>query len=74
MINPSTTKSGVVPDLKLPIPRMMIFWAAPGSPLVEVTLTPEILPCNNCPGFATTPRLKLSLFKEVIAPVTSDFL
>ena len=44
MIKPSTTNNGVVPDLKLPIPRMIMFWAAPGSPLVAVTFTPEILP------------------------------
>src|SRR5690625_7775369 len=70
-INPSTTNNGWVPDRRLPTPRIIISCDAPGSPLEEVTFTPETTPWSICPGFTTTPLLKSSASAEEIAPATS---
>ena len=59
---PSTTNKGL---LELPIeftPRILMSIALPGSPEPVVTLTPAILPCNNCPGALFTPLLNTQEF------------
>src|SRR5690606_5203278 len=61
MGTPSTTNKGELPLRTDPGPLIVMFMAAPGAPLAEVTLTPDILPCNNCSGELAIPWLKSSL-------------
>src|SRR5215213_9271199 len=68
---PSTTNNGVLPVLMPPGPLMVMPIGAPGSPLDEVTVTPDTLPCNNCWGEVMMPRLNASLFTDFMEPVTS---
>ncbi len=46
----------------------------PGAPLLELILTPGILPITNCSGVVTEPLLKSSLFTITAEPVRSFVL
>src|SRR4030095_1480612 len=70
---PSTTKRGVLPVLTPPGPLTVMPMLAPGSPLEDVTFTPDTLPCKSCCGVLTMPLLNSSLFNDFTAPVTSFF-
>ena len=44
---PSTTYNGWVEPLTEPIPRIVIAWSEPGSPVDAPTRTPATLPSND---------------------------
>src|SRR5690606_8682107 len=73
MGTPSTTNKGELPLRTDPGPLIVMCIAASGAPLEEVTMTPDILPYNNCSGELATPWLKSSLGIDAMAPVTSSF-
>ena len=71
---PSTTINGPFPPRKVPLPRILIEFEAPGSPLEDVICTPATLPLKSSAGLTAATLSNFFALNKSTAPVASFFL